>query len=93
MTKILYLGLENKPYKVYETAHVENFRVVYQYENDNGKKVMLRTLKNSIAYHPAHDFKEYPNNVLPVLQANKLFSIDILSKGYSEHDFELVEVN
>lgn len=92
MKKIIYLGMGNKPYEVYETAHVENFKVVYQYENNNGKKVMLKATQDNNAYFPASDHKQYPNNSLPICKKNKLYSIDILSKGYSGHYFELMEV-
>ena len=91
MKKIIYLGMENKAHEVFEAAHVENFKVIYQYENNNGKKVMLRALKDNNAYNPPHDFKQYPNNMLPNCKAGKLYPIDILSKGYSGHYFELVE--
>jgi hypothetical protein len=46
MKKIIYLGMANKPYEVYETAYIKNFKVVYQYENNNGKRVMLKALKS-----------------------------------------------
>ena len=92
MKKIIYLGMENKPYEIYETAHVENFKVVYQHENNNGKRVMLKATKDNNAYFPAHDFVRYPNNNLPICKQGKIYPIDILSKGYSGHYFELVEV-
>ena len=92
MKRIIYLGMENKPYTVYETAHVKNFKVVYQYENDNGKKVMLKALKNVLAYNNPVDHKQYINNYFKPLQENKLYSIDILNNGYDPHHFELVEV-
>ena len=92
MKKIIYLGMENKPYEVFETAHVENFKVVYQYENNNGKKIMLKATQDNSAYYPAHAFMKYSNNTLPICKAGKLYPIDILSKGYSGHYFELVEV-
>lgn len=92
MKKIIYLGMENKPHEVFETAHVRNFKVVYQYENNDGKKVMLKATKDSKAYSPPQDFKRYTNNSLPVCKAGKLYPIDILNKGYSGHHFELVEV-
>jgi hypothetical protein len=92
MNKIIYLGMDNKPFEIFETAHVKNFKVVYQYENNNGKKVMLKATQDNKSYFPTHDFKQYPNNNLPVLQKGKLYSIDILNNGYSGHYFELVEV-
>jgi hypothetical protein len=92
MKRIIYLGMENKPYEVYEAAHVENFKVVYQYENNNGKKVMLKATKDNNAYYPPHDFKQYPNNNLPICKAGELYPISILDKGYSGHYFELMEV-
>lgn len=92
MKKIIYLGMENKPHEVFETAHVRNFKVVYQYENNNGKKVMLRATKDSSAYSPPYNHARYPNNALPACRAGKLYPIDILDKGYSGHYFELVEV-
>jgi len=91
MKKIIYLGMENKAHEVFETAHVKNFRVVYQYENNNGKKVMLRATQDNNAHYPAHDFKHYINNTLPVCKQDKLYPISILDKGYSGHYFELVE--
>jgi len=92
MKKIIYLGMNNDPFEVFETAHVKNFRVVYQYENNNGKKVMLKAIKDNFAYFPPHDFVQYPNNSLPACKAGKLYPIDVLNKGYSGHHFELVEV-
>lgn len=92
MKKIIYLGMENKTHEVFETAHVKNFKVVYQHENNNGKKVMLRAIQDNSAYFPAHNFKKYPNNTLPICKEGKLYPIDILNKGYSGHYFELVEV-
>jgi hypothetical protein len=92
MEKIIYLGMDNKPYKVFETAFVKNFKVVYQYENNNGKKVMLKATKDNSAYYPPHDYVQYPNNNLPPCKAGELYSVDILGKGYSGHYFELVEV-
>jgi hypothetical protein len=91
MKKIIYLGMENKAHEVYETAYVKNFKVVYQHENNNGKKVMLKATKDNNAYYPANDFKQYPNNSLSICKAGKLYPIDILSKGYSGHYFDLVE--
>ena len=92
MKKIIYLGLENKPHEVFETAYVKNFKVVYQHENNNGKRVMLKATKDNGSYFPACNFAKYPNNTLPICKAGKLYPIDILSKGYSGNYFELVEV-
>lgn len=92
MKKIIYLGMNNKPHEVFETAFVKNFKVVYQYENNNGKKVMLKATKDNSAYFLSHNFVQYPNNSLPLCKAGKLYPIDILNKGYSGHHFELVEV-
>lgn len=92
MKKIIYLGMNNIPHEVFETAHVKNFKVVYQYENNNGKKVMLKATKDNSAYCPPNNFVQYPNNNLPLCKAGKLYPIDILGKGYSGHHFELVEV-
>ena len=92
MKKIIYLGMNNIPHEVFETAHVKNFRVVYQYENNNGKRVMLKATKDNFAYSPPHDFKQYVNSNLPTCKAGKLYPIDVLNKGYSGHHFELVEV-
>lgn len=92
MKKIIYLGMENDPYEVFETAYVKNFKVVYQYENNQGKKVMLKAIKDNIAYYPPNDFKQFANNMLPICKAGKLYPIDILNKGYSGHYFELIEV-
>jgi hypothetical protein len=91
MKKIIYLGMANKPYEVYETAYIKNFKVVYQYENNNGKRVMLKALKNQFAYYPPCDYKQYVNRTQPILKEGKLYSIDILDKGYSGHYMELVE--
>lgn len=92
MKKIIYLGMENKPYEIYETAHVKNDKVIYQYENNNGKKVMLKALKDNIAYYPPHNFQQFANYILLECKAGKLYPIDILNKGYSGHYFELVVV-
>jgi hypothetical protein len=92
MKKIIYLGLQNKPHEVFETAFVKNFKVVYQYENNNGKKVMLKATKDNFAYFPPHNFVQYPINSLPPCKTGKLYPIDILDKGYSGHHFELVEI-
>ena len=92
MKKIIYLGMNNDPYEVFETAHVENFKVVYQYENNNGKKIMLKATQDNNAYSPPQDFKRYTNNSLPACKAGKLYPVSILNKGYSGHHFELVEV-
>ena len=92
MKKIIYLGMENKPFEVFETAHVKKFKVVYQYENNNGKKVMLKAIKDNNAFYPPSNFKQFPNNSLPTCKEGKLYSIDILNKGYSGHYFELIEV-
>lgn len=89
---IIYLGMENKPHEVFETAFVKNSKVIYQYENNNGKKVMLKATKDNSAYFPPCDYKQYPNTSLPICKKDKLYSIDILSKGYSGHYFKLVEV-
>lgn len=91
MKKIIYLGMNNDPFEVFETAYVRNFKVVYQYENNNGKKVMLKATKDNSAYYPPHDHVQYPNNTLPVCEKGELYPIDILNKGYSGHHFELVE--
>ena len=91
MKKIIYLGMENKAHEVFETAYVKNFKVVYQYENNNGKKVVLKAITDNNAYYPAHDFKQYVNTTLPVCKAGNLYPISILDKGYSGHHFELVE--
>lgn len=92
MKKIIYLGMENKPYEVYEIAYVKNGKVIYQYENNRGKKVMLKALQDNLAYYPPYNFKQYSNNTLPQCKAGKLYSIDILDKGYSGHYFDIVEV-
>jgi hypothetical protein len=91
MKKIIYLGMNNKPHEVFETAHVENSKVVYQHENNNGKKVMLKATKDNFAYFPPHDHVQYPNYNLPPCKTGKLYSVSILDKGYSGHHFELVE--
>jgi len=91
MKKIIYLGMNNVPHEVFETAYVKNSKVIYQYENNNGKKVMLKALKDNIAYFPPCDNKKYPNNSLPMCKKDQLYSIDILDKGYSGHYFELQE--
>jgi hypothetical protein len=91
MKKIIYLGMENKPYEIYETAHVENSKVVYQHENNNGKKVLLKATKDNSAYYPASNYMRYPNNTLPLCKAGKLYPVSILDRGYSGHYFELVE--
>ena len=92
MKKIIYLGMNNDPYEVFETAHVKNFKVVYQHENNNGKRVMLKATQDNNAYSPPQDFKQYVNSNLPTCKAGKLYPIDVLNKGYSGHNFELVEV-
>lgn len=92
MKKIIYLGMGNKPFEVFETAYVKNSKVVYQYENNNGKRVMLKATQDNNAYFPANNYMQYPNNSLPICKAGKLYPINILSKGYSGHYFELVEV-
>jgi hypothetical protein len=92
MKKIIYLGMDNTPFEVFETAYIKNFRVVYQHENNNGKKVMLKAKQNNFAYSPPHNFIKYVNNILPMCEKDKLYPIDILNKGYSGHYFELVEV-
>jgi hypothetical protein len=92
MKKTIYLGMENKPHDVFETAYVKNFKVVYQYENNNGKKVMLKATKDNLAYAIPHNFVRYPNHLLPACKKDNLYSVDILGKGYSGHHFELVEV-
>ena len=91
MKKIIYLGMENTPYTVYETAYVQNSRVIYQYENDAGKRVKLETTQDNIAYGTPHDYKQYPLTCLPTCKKGHLYSIDILDKGYSGHYFRLVE--
>jgi len=92
MKKIIYLGLQNKPHEVFETAFVKNFKVVYQYENNNGKKVMLKATKDNSAYSPPCDSEQYPNNGLSMCESGKLYPVSILDRGYSGHYFELVEV-
>ncbi len=92
MKRTIYLGMENKPHEVFETAFVKNFKVVYQYENNNGKKVMLMATKDSSAYSPPYNHVQYPNDSLPPCKAGKLYPIGILDKGYSGHYIELVEV-
>lgn len=92
MKRIIYLGMDNKPHEVFETAHVENFKVVYQHENNNGKKVMLKAIKDNNAYYPEHNHEQHVNNLMPTCKEGKLYPVDILSKGYSGHYFELVEV-
>lgn len=92
MKKIIYLGMNNDPFEVFETAHVKNFKVVYQHENNNGKRVMLRATQDNNAYYPPYNFVQYPNNSLPVCKAGKLYPVSILNKGYNGHYFELVEV-
>lgn len=84
--------MENKPHEVFETAFVKNFKVVYQYENNNGKKVMLKATKDNSAYYPPHDYVQYLNYNLPPCKTGKLYPVGILDKGYSGHYFELVEV-
>ncbi len=91
MKKIIYLGMNNDPHEVFETAHVKNSKVVYQYENNNGKRVMLKATKDNFAYSPPQDFKQYPNNSLPECKAGNLYPVSILDKGYSGHHFKLVE--
>ena len=91
MKKIIYLGMNNDPHEIFETAHVRNFKVVYQHENNNGKRVMLRATQDNNAYYPAHNYKKHINNLYPVCKIGKLYPIDILNKGYSGHYFELVE--
>ena len=66
--------------------------VVYQYENNNGKKVILKATKDNSAYYPPHDDVQYLNYNLPPCKTGKLYPVGILDKGYSEHYFELVEV-
>lgn len=92
MKRTIYLGMENKPHEVFETAHVRNSKVVYQHENNNGKKVMLKATKDNFAYFPPHDHVQYPNDSLPPCKAGKLYPVDILDRGYSGHYFELVEI-
>ena len=92
MKKIIYLGMDNRPYEVFETAHVKNFRVVYQHENNAGKKVMLRATEDNPAYLPPHNFVQYPNNLLPPCRKGNLYPVSVLAQGYSGHHFELVEV-
>jgi hypothetical protein len=92
MKRIIYLGMNNKPYEIYETVHVENFKVVYQHESNNGKKVMLKATKDNMAYHPPYNFVQYPNYSLPICKAGELYPVSILDKGYSSHYFELMEV-
>lgn len=92
MKKIIYLGLQNKPHEVFETAFVKNFKVAYQYKNNNGKKVMLKATKDNFAYFPSHDHVQYPNYNLPPCKTGKLYPVSILDRGYSGHYFELVEV-
>lgn len=92
MKKTIYLGMGNAPHEVFETAHVQNFKVVYQHENNAGKRVMLKATQDNGAYYPAQDFRQYPSHNEPICKAGTLYPIDILSKGYSGHYFELVEV-
>ena len=91
MEKIIYLGMENTPHTVYETAFVRNGRVMYQYENDKGRPVMLEATQNNPAYYPPSDYRQYPNNMEPACIAGKKYPIDILNRGYSGHYFKLVE--
>lgn len=95
MKKTIYLGMNNVPHEVYETAYVKNFKVVYQHENNNGKHIMLKATQDNGAYYPEgapRGYLRYPNRALPVCKAGKLYPIDILNQGYSSHYFELVEV-
>ena len=91
MTKIIYLGMENAPHTVYETAHVQNFRVIYQYENDAGKRVKLEATQDNAAYGAPHEYKQYPLTCAPTCKAGHCYPIDILDKGYSGHYFRLIE--
>lgn len=91
MEKRIYLGMENTPHTVYETAHVQNFRVIYQYENDAGKRVKLEATQDSTAYAPPHNHKQYPLIDAPTCKAGHRYPIDILDKGYSGHYFRLIE--
>lgn len=91
MKKIIHIGMDNHPVEVFETVHVENFRVIYQYKNNNGKRIMLRATKDNPAYSPPHEFKQYPDYGKPICEQGKLYSIDILNRGYSGHHFEIVE--
>lgn len=92
MKKIIYLGMENKPFEVFETVEIVNFKPVYQYKNSNGKKIMLKATQDNNAYYPPHNYEQRQNNTLPTCKKNQLYNIDILNRGYSEHYFELVEV-
>lgn len=92
MKKIIYLGMDNTAHEVWETAHVENFKVVYQYENNNGKPVKLRAIEDCFSYDPPHDYKQYANTRNPACRSGKLYPVNILDNGYSGHYFEIVEV-
>ena len=91
MKKIIYLGMTNTPHTVYETAYVRNGRVVYQYENDAGKRVMLEATQDNAAYGAPHDYVQHALPGMPACKAGKRYSIDILGKGYSGHYFRLIE--
>ena len=90
MKTILYVGMENKPYEVDTMVYVnERYLPVTLYYID-GKKVMLKANRSALAYSPAHDNMQYPNHNLPIIQAGKVVSPEVLDKGYSSHDFELI---
>lgn len=92
MKKIIYLGMDNTAHEVFETAHVDHFKVIYQYENNNGKPVMLKATQDNNAFDPPHDHVQYSNWAFPTCKAGKLYPVNILDNGFSGHYFEIVEV-
>jgi hypothetical protein len=91
MQTVLYYGMNNKPIEVFKQQHINNrYQTVTEYYTLDGKKVMFQAINNAIAYNLPYNYKQYPNHSIPIIHAGSIVSPDIINKGYSSHNFDIV---
>lgn len=92
MKKIIYLGMNNTPFEIFESVTLQNFKPTYSYKNNNDKNVMLKATRHNHPYFKGYNYEQRINYSLPLCKQNEIYPINILDMGYSGHYFELVEV-
>jgi tricorn protease-like protein len=91
MKIVLYYGMENKSIEVFTQQYINNrYQVITDYYTLDGKKLMFQAQSNVYGYDPPHDYKQYINYSLPIIQKGSIVSPNVIMRGYSSHNFDIV---
>jgi len=90
MKTVLYIGMDNKPIEVETKCTIRNYQPITEYFTLDGKRVMLKAIKNACSYAEPYNHKQYPFLTKPIIKQNAIVSPSIIDNGYSCHDFEIV---